>query len=38
VFTSEMSAIFVALNQARRRPGSYLVVTNSMSSLKVLQT
>jgi ribonuclease HI len=39
VFTSEMSAIFVALIQiGARRPGRYLVVTDSMSSLKALKT
>jgi hypothetical protein len=39
VFTSEMSAIFVALIQIRaRHHGRYLVVTNSMISLKALQT
>jgi hypothetical protein len=40
VFTSEMSAIFVALIQIRaRRPvGRYLIVTESMSSLRALQT
>jgi hypothetical protein len=39
VFTSEMSATFVALIQIRSRPpGRYLIVTNSMSSLKALQT
>jgi ribonuclease HI len=34
VFTSEISAIFLALTQ----PGRYLVVTDSMSYLKALQT
>jgi hypothetical protein len=39
VFTSEMSAIFVALIQIKaRHPANYLIVTNSMSSLKTLQT
>jgi hypothetical protein len=39
VFTSEMSAIFVALIQIRaRRPGRYLVMSDSISSLKALQT
>jgi hypothetical protein len=39
VFTSEMSAIFVALIQIRaHRPGRNLIVTDSMSSLKALQT
>jgi hypothetical protein len=39
VFTSEMSAIFVALIQIwTRRSGTYLIVTDSMSSLKTLQT
>jgi hypothetical protein len=39
VFTSEISAIFVALIQIRaRRPGRYLIMTDSMSSLKALQT
>jgi ribonuclease HI len=39
VFTSEMSAIFVALIQIRaHRPVRYLFVTDSMSSLKTLQT
>jgi ribonuclease HI len=39
VFTSEMSTIFVALIQIRtRRPCRYLIVTDSMSSLKALQT
>jgi hypothetical protein len=39
VFISEMSAIFVALIQIRaRRPGIYLIVTDSMSSLRALQT
>jgi hypothetical protein len=39
VFTSEISVIFVALIQIRaRRTGRYLVVTDSMSSLKALQT
>jgi hypothetical protein len=34
VFTSEMSAIFVALIQIRaRRPGKYLIKIDSMSSL-----
>jgi hypothetical protein len=37
VFTSEMSAIFVTLIQIRARlPGRYLIVTESMSSLKAL--
>jgi hypothetical protein len=34
-----MSAIFVAFIQIRaRRPGRYLIVTETMSSLKALQT
>jgi hypothetical protein len=38
VFTWKMSAIFVVLIQIRaRRPGRYLIVIDSMSSLKVLQ-
>jgi hypothetical protein len=36
VFTSEMSVIFVALIQIMARPGRYLIVTASMSSLKAL--
>jgi ribonuclease HI len=37
VFNSEMSAIFVALIQIRaRRPGRYLIVTDSMGYLKAL--
>jgi hypothetical protein len=39
VFTLEMSVIFVALIQIRaRRHCRYLIVTNSMSSFKALQT
>jgi hypothetical protein len=39
VFNSEMSAIFVALIQIRaRRPSINLIVTDSMSSLRALQT
>jgi hypothetical protein len=39
VFTSEMSVIFVALIQIRaRRSGRYLVVTDSMTFLRTLQT
>jgi hypothetical protein len=39
VFTSEMSAIFVALILIRAHsPGRYLVVADNMSSLKALQT
>jgi hypothetical protein len=39
VFSSEMSAIFVVLIKIRvRRSGSYLIVTDSMSSLKTMQT
>jgi ribonuclease HI len=39
VFTLDMSAIFVALIQIRTRfPGRYLIVTDSMSFLKALQT
>jgi hypothetical protein len=39
MFTSETSAIFVALIQIRARHlDRYLVVTDSMSSLKALQT
>jgi hypothetical protein len=41
VFTSEMSAIFVALTwivDLTCRPDRYLDLTNSMSSLKALQT
>jgi ribonuclease HI len=39
VFTSEISAILVALIQIRaRRPGRYLIATDSMSSFKALQT
>jgi hypothetical protein len=38
VFTWKMSAIFVVLIQIRaRRPGRYLIVIDSMSSLKALQ-
>jgi ribonuclease HI len=38
VFTSEMSAIFVALIQIRaRRPGRYLVVTDSMRFFEALR-
>jgi hypothetical protein len=39
VFTSKMSAIFVPLIQIRPRlPGRYLILIDSMSSLKALQT
>jgi hypothetical protein len=41
VFTWEMSPIFVALiriRARRRRPDRYLIQTDSMSSLKALQT
>jgi hypothetical protein len=37
LFTSDMLAIFVALNQIGA-PGRYLIVTDSVSSLKALQT
>jgi ribonuclease HI len=39
VFTLDMSAIFVALTRIRaRRPDTFLVLTENMSSLKALQT
>jgi hypothetical protein len=39
VYTSEMSAVFVALIQIKaRRPGRNLIMTDSMSSLKALHT
>jgi hypothetical protein len=39
VYTSEMSAILLTLMQITARlPGRYLILTNSMSSLKDLQT
>jgi hypothetical protein len=38
VFTSELSAIFMALVQIRDHPGEFIILSDTMSSLRALQT
>jgi hypothetical protein len=38
VFTSELWEIFMALVQIRDRPGEFIILSDTMSSLRALQT